>query len=1260
MADKIRVELEVDPQKGMVTLRNFDREMEKAISGAGGSARAADQAGSAFDGMGRKIEGAGRKSESAGAMFTKMAGALGIAFSVQAVVGWTDKVHQAHATYQRDLNMVSTMLDRNSLGQERYTYLLKQYGSGLDNLSVQFGESTRTLSKGLYDILSASVAPAQALSVLKTSARAAQAGFTDTAVAVDFITSAMNAYGMSAERAGNISDVAFATVASGKTTFAELAAAVGRVAPQAAASNISLEQLMAMLANVTRQGINTNEAVTAINALLVQFSRGSKEATKAWAEITKGTALAGTEFGVARLRGDELFKTLEVLKNATDQQRMAVLQEITAVKAANAMAQDSVGLRQDLNRTVHASGETQKAYGKIVGSSEQISNQYKQAVEALERAFGKGLAPSIDAAKKSLTEWAWVAKTALEEGTIGDIWEKFFTGYSRSLSTEHLRSQIERIKEDLDTLGDDSGDAGMFGFAATAKRAEFLRAKLSELEAQLTKEDALAEYKKGVEDLGASLKIAGDEANKFNLGGGGKDNTKADLEALANLDKKLSDEMAKAFMDSFAQRERALDAYVAAYKAAGGDIRKIEGDIATLRDINYQSSALAALEAERKKSEALGKAAVQRGQIREREWKAEDQGRDRRTAAEREAAVLMAQYTGDSLELQRLEHEKFIDDWIAKGLERGEAEDLWLAKQNQVAQKTGSIWASVTDSMRQQWTYTWTDPFSESLNSAQDFFDRWVDSLDQMWRRGLSSMMNAMNEWLFNLAGALGKDIWASLFGGSGGNTASLLGSLFGFGKAGASASGGVASTVAGFASAYGVGAGFDALLGSLGLGASSFAGTTGALMAAGPAATAAAEAALAAQVAAAYQGLGLTSTAATTATTAATTAAGTGASGGLSGAGMAAMFASPAGAMAMAALPGMAGMMLSQMGFLMDGAMTPEKAEGNWRGQTGWLEAVAEQMGKAGAVMSSLTEQEGLFSQAAIEAWQAFEKLGTVAGWSAEQLDAAKAGLSPYAQALLESGRIADGVEDDVRSLAKAIAKGREEFDWSAEAIDGYQAKIDALAESYGLTGEEAEEFSRQMWELSETVHTGAGVMIEAGDAAKELADDVVGSMNGIANSTDGITALTETTGDLLGMLQGVAQAGREAANSVGSVGKGGGKGSVGIGVKHSGGQGPPAFVYRHDGWPALGPNEYMAIMENEEWVIRSRAVNSRTAPVLNYINNTGELPGISPGRQQPAPVFNMTFHIHTQNLDDPMVVDDVARKIEAAVTRIYGLRSG
>ena len=851
MADKIRVELEIDSQKGMVSLRNFDREMEKAISGAGGSGQAANKAGQEFEGMGRKVDGAARTAGNAGALFTKMAGALGVAFSVRAVSNWVGEVHQAHATYQRDLNMVSTMLDRNSLGQERYTYLLKQYGSGLDNLSVQFGESTRTLSKGLYDILSASVAPAQALGVLKTSARAAQAGFTDTAVAVDFITSAMNAYGMSAERAGNISDVAFATVASGKTTFAELAAAVGRVAPQAAASNISLEQLMAMLANVTRQGINTNEAVTAINALMVQFSRGSKEATKAWAEITKGTALAGTEFGVARLRGDELFKTLEVLKNATDQQRMAVLQEITAVKAANAMAQDSVGLRQDLNRTVHASGETQKAYDKIVGSSEQISRQYEQAVEALDRAFGKGLAPSIDAAKKSLTEWAWVAKTALEEGTIGDIWEKFFTGYSRSLSTEHLRSQIERIKEELATLGDDSGDAGMFGFAAAAKRAEFLRAKLSELGAQLTKRDALAAYKKSVDDLGASLQIVGDNAGKFNLGGkgGGTDNTKADLEALAKLEKKLADEVAKATLDSFQQRERALDAYVAAYKAAGGAISKIEGDIATLRDTNYQASAMAALEAERKKSEALGQAALKRGQIREREWTAEEKGLDKRTKAEQEAALLMAQYTGDSLEVQRLEHEKFIDEWIAKGLERNEAEDLWLAKQSQVAQKTGSIWDSVTDSMRQQWTYTWTDPFSESLNSAGDFFDAWVDSIDQSLRRGLSSMMNAVNGWLFDLAEALGKDIWDSLFGGSGGNVSGMLGGLLGGGKSGS----GLLGTLGSLGS---MGAGVDAAIGWLGLGSSGFSGTTGALMAAGPEITAAAEAALAAEVATALEGL--------------------------------------------------------------------------------------------------------------------------------------------------------------------------------------------------------------------------------------------------------------------------------------------------------------------------------------------------------------------------------------------------------------------
>lgn len=111
---------------------------------------------------------------------------------------------------EAQLAQVSTMLDKTAMS------VLPKYRKELKSMSIEFGESTSTLSKGLYDILSASIGASQAIGVLRVSSKAAVAGLTDTGVAADAITTIINAYGMRAEDAGRISDILFGVVKRGK------------------------------------------------------------------------------------------------------------------------------------------------------------------------------------------------------------------------------------------------------------------------------------------------------------------------------------------------------------------------------------------------------------------------------------------------------------------------------------------------------------------------------------------------------------------------------------------------------------------------------------------------------------------------------------------------------------------------------------------------------------------------------------------------------------------------------------------------------------------------------------------------------------------------------------------------------------------------------------------------------------------------------------------------------------------------------------
>ena len=113
------------------------------------------------------------------------------------------------ADFEQQMANVSTMLDEPA----KY---MDSFRKGVRKMSVEFGEGTDTLAKGLYDILSASIDPAMALDVLAVSAKAARAGLTDTGIAADAITTILNSYGLSADQAQSVSDMLFATVKRGK------------------------------------------------------------------------------------------------------------------------------------------------------------------------------------------------------------------------------------------------------------------------------------------------------------------------------------------------------------------------------------------------------------------------------------------------------------------------------------------------------------------------------------------------------------------------------------------------------------------------------------------------------------------------------------------------------------------------------------------------------------------------------------------------------------------------------------------------------------------------------------------------------------------------------------------------------------------------------------------------------------------------------------------------------------------------------------
>lgn len=285
------------------------------------------------------------------------------------------------ADFEQQMANVSTMVDKP---QEH----MARFSNGIREMAVQFGESTDTLAKGLYDILSASVAPEKALGVLAVSAKAAKAGLSDTGTAADAITTVLNAYGLSADHAATVSDLLFSIVKRGKLTFSDLAPNIGKVATIASSAGLSLEELGSMIALLTRNGIKTEQAMTATGAIISSLMKPSAEGAKAAKEM-------GVELSVAALRSEGLAGILKKLAGMPPDMLAKLFPNVEAMRGLLPALNNLEGFATDMDTMRGRAGATEDAYRKMTGTLTHAFAQLREAGLDSLLAIGEAIAEPL-------------------------------------------------------------------------------------------------------------------------------------------------------------------------------------------------------------------------------------------------------------------------------------------------------------------------------------------------------------------------------------------------------------------------------------------------------------------------------------------------------------------------------------------------------------------------------------------------------------------------------------------------------------------------------------------------------------------------------------------------------------------------------------------------------------------------------------------------------------------------------------------------
>ena len=132
----------------------------------------------------------------------------------------------------------------------------------------------------------------------------------DIATVSDAVTSVLNAYGLSADKAGKLVDGFIQTQNDGKIVVNQYAQQIGRLAPIAAAAGVSIEEVNAAVSAVTATGVSAESTFAGLRQGIAAILKPTSEAKKLAEEL-------GIEFDAQALKANGLGGVLQEVINKT-------------------------------------------------------------------------------------------------------------------------------------------------------------------------------------------------------------------------------------------------------------------------------------------------------------------------------------------------------------------------------------------------------------------------------------------------------------------------------------------------------------------------------------------------------------------------------------------------------------------------------------------------------------------------------------------------------------------------------------------------------------------------------------------------------------------------------------------------------------------------------------------------------------------------------------------------------------------------------
>ncbi len=349
----------------------------------------------------KRFENVGKVFTNTGTIFSNAGSALTKAVTAPLVGAGTLATKMAF-DFDEAMAKVSTIADSTQVP-------MRDMEKSILNLSDKTGIAATDIADNVYNAISAGQKTGDAVAFVENATMLAKAGFTDSAAALDVLTTTLNAYSLESSETAKISDMLIQTQNLGKTTVGELASTMGKIIPTAKSQGVAFEQLAAGYAIMTSKGIATAETTTYMNSMLNELG---KSGTKASDMLKSKT---GKTFQTLMEEGNSLSDVLSMLDESAKANGKALGDMFGSAEAGKAaltlLNGDASQFNDMLAKMQDSAGSTEEAFGKMQTSGEKVRiaiNRIKNVGIQFGKVIMDVIAPYIDKFSdkiENLTKW---------------------------------------------------------------------------------------------------------------------------------------------------------------------------------------------------------------------------------------------------------------------------------------------------------------------------------------------------------------------------------------------------------------------------------------------------------------------------------------------------------------------------------------------------------------------------------------------------------------------------------------------------------------------------------------------------------------------------------------------------------------------------------------------------------------------------------------------------------------------------------------